>query len=58
MRVFDSFDEAEACERAADSQMKSEDRIRIVLELRSRRHPDATQQRLARICRVIELEQG
>jgi hypothetical protein len=35
-----------------------EERIRIVIELRDRRHPDAVKQGLARVCRVTELERS
>jgi hypothetical protein len=38
--------------------MSPERRLRIVLELRDHRHPDAAEQRLARVFRVVELERS
>ena len=46
------FDEADAL---YDTQLTPEERIQIVIDLRDLRHPDA-QQRLARVCRIVELE--
>jgi hypothetical protein len=38
--------------------MQPDERLRIVIELRDRRHPDAIKQGLARVSRVIELERS
>jgi hypothetical protein len=38
--------------------MSFEQRLNIVIELRDRRHPDAAEQRLARISRVVPLERS
>jgi hypothetical protein len=38
--------------------MSSEERLNILIELRDRRHPDAAEQRLARVSRVVELERS
>jgi hypothetical protein len=38
--------------------MSPQERLNIVIELRNRRHPDAAEQRLARVYRVVELERS
>jgi hypothetical protein len=58
IRVFDSFEAADAADAAEEFDMTPERRIAIVLELRERYYPDATQQGLARVCRIINLEQS
>lgn len=58
IRIFSSFKEADEADVLADAQRSAEERIQIVIELRDRRHPDAAQQGLARVCRVIKRERG
>lgn len=58
MRVFHSFAEAEAAEIDEDRSMTPEQRIAIVLELQTRLYPDAPQQRLARVYRIIQRERS
>ncbi len=58
IRVFDSFEAAEAAEVEEDKAMSPERRIEIVLELQARLNPDGNQQRLARVYRVVERERG
>ncbi len=58
VRKFDSFEEADRADAAEDAAMSPEERLRILIALRDMRHPDAAQQRLARICRVVELERS
>jgi hypothetical protein len=58
VRVFSSFQEADEANARADAALTPEERIQIVIELRDRRHPDAAQQGLARVCRIIQREQG
>lgn len=58
VRIFGSWKEAEEADARWDAEMSPEERLRIVIELRDRRHPDAAEQRLARVSRVIELEQS
>lgn len=58
IRKFDSFEQAEAADVEEDLAMTPEERIAIVLELRSRMYPDANQQGLARIYRLTQLERG
>lgn len=55
-RIFHSFAEAEAADADEDMRMTPEQRIAIVLELQTRVYPDAPQQRLARIHRIIKRE--
>lgn len=58
VRVFDSAAEADKADALADAQLSPDERLRIVIELRERRHPNAAQQGLARVSRVVELEQS
>jgi hypothetical protein len=55
-RIFNSFEEADKEDARQDAAMTPKERLRIVIELRDRRHPDAAQQGLARVCRITELE--
>jgi len=56
LRVFESFEAADRADAERDASLTPEERIRIVLELHARRHPDAASQGFARVCRVVELE--
>jgi hypothetical protein len=58
VRIFNSHAEADAADALFDAQLSPDERIRIVVELRDRRHPDAAQQGLARVYRVVELERS
>ncbi len=58
VRIFNSHGEADDAAALYDAQLTPEERIRITIELRDRRHPDAAQQGLARICRVVERERS
>ena len=55
MRVFASFEDADVADARDDAAMSSEERLNILIELRDRSHPDAAEQRLARVSRVVEL---
>jgi hypothetical protein len=57
-RVFANFEDADEADARYDAAMSSEERLSILIELRDRRHPDASEQRLARVSRVIELERS
>jgi hypothetical protein len=57
-RVFASFEDADVADAHEDAAMSSAERVNIVIELRDRRHPDAAEQRLARVSRVVELERS
>ena len=58
VRIFSSFKDAEESDVREDMAMSPDERIRIVIELRDRRHPDAAKQGLARVCRLIKREQS
>jgi len=57
VRIFSSFKDADDADAREHMAMTPEERIRLVIELRDRRHPDAAKQGLARVCRVIKREQ-
>jgi hypothetical protein len=58
VRVFASFEDADEADARQDTAMSAEERLNILIELRDRSHPDAAEQRLARVYRVVELEQS
>ena len=58
IRVFASFQDADEADARRDAAMSPEERLRILIELRDRRHPDAAEQGLARVTRVVELERS
>ena len=55
VRVFGTFEEADQADAMADAHLTWQERLRMVDDLREQAHPDATKQRLARVCRVTEL---
>jgi hypothetical protein len=58
VRVFSSFREADEADVARDKALTPEERVNITIELRNQRHPDAANQRLARVYRVTKLERS
>jgi hypothetical protein len=58
VKLFASFEDADEADARDDAAMSPEQRLRILIELRDRRHPDAAEQRLARVFRVVELERS
>lgn len=58
VKIFSSFKDADEADARADMSMLPEERLRIVIELRDRRHPDAFKQGLARVCRIVKREQS
>jgi hypothetical protein len=58
VRVFDSFEEADAADVLSRAEMTPQQRVGIFFELRERAHPDAFKQGLARVYRVLELERS
>ena len=58
VRVFASFADADEADARDDASMSPEQRLNILIELRDQRHPDAAEQGLARVSRVVELERG
>ena len=57
-RVFASFEDADESDARHDAAMSPEERLNTLIELRDRLHPDAAEQRLARVSRVVELERS
>jgi hypothetical protein len=55
VRVFRSLEEADEADLRVYASLSPEERLKILIELRDRRHPDAAEQGLARVCRVVEL---
>jgi hypothetical protein len=58
VRIFSSFKDADESNACEDLAMSPDQRVRVVIELRDRRHPDAAKQGLARVCRIIKREQS
>ena len=58
VRVFDTFEEADAADALSRAQMTPQQRAEMFFELRERAHPDAFEQGLARVYRVLELERS
>jgi hypothetical protein len=58
IRIFDSFEEADAEDALSRAKMSPQERVDIFFELRERAHPEAFKQGIARVCRVLELEQS
>ena len=58
VRKFATFQEADEADARFDASLSPEERLRILIELRDRRHPDAAEQGLARVCRVVKLERS
>jgi len=56
--VFSSFREHQEASARFDMSLTPAERIQIVIELRDRWHPDAAKQGMARVCRIIKLEQS
>ena len=58
VRIFDTFEEADAADALSRAEMTPQQRVDIFFELRERAHPDAFKQGFARVYRVLELEQS
>ena len=58
VRIFHSFEEADAADVEEDLRLSPEERIAILLELQARMYPDAAEQRLTRVYRITQLERG
>jgi hypothetical protein len=58
VRIFDSFDEADAADALSRARKSPQQRVDIFFALRERAHPDVFEQGLARVYRVLELEQS
>ncbi|MGD0618838.1 MAG: hypothetical protein ABSB67_14380 [Bryobacteraceae bacterium] len=58
VRIFTSFEEADEADARDDASMSAQQRLNLLIQLRDERHPDAAEQRLARVSRVVELERS
>ena len=58
VRVFDTFEAADAADALFRAQMTPQQRVDIFFELRERAHSDAFKQGFARVYRVLELERS
>jgi hypothetical protein len=58
IRVFRSFEEADAADAEEDRAMTPEHRIAIVFELQARLYPDAAKHGFARVYRDTQREPG
>ena len=56
VRIFNSFEEADAADALTRSQMTPQQRVDIFFAIKERSCSDAANQGLARICRVLERE--
>jgi hypothetical protein len=58
VRIFGTFEEADAADALSRAHMTPQQRADIFFELRERAHPDAFKQGFARVYRVLELERS
>lgn len=58
VRIFGSLEEADQSDASWYMTISPEERLKILIELRDRHHPDAAEQGLARVSRIIQLEQS
>ena len=58
VRIFESFEEADAADAVSRSQMSPQERVDIFFAIQERAFPDAAKQGFARVYRVLELEQS
>jgi hypothetical protein len=58
VRVFESLEDADSADARAHAEMSGEELVENFFAIRERTHPDAFKQGLARVCRVLELEQS
>jgi len=58
IQTYSSYEEADKADAARDAALLPQERLTILIELRNRRHPDAAEQRFARVCHIIELERS
>ena len=53
VRIFNSFEEADAADALSRSQMSPQERVDVFFAIRERAFPDASKQGLARVCREL-----
>ncbi len=58
VRIFHSFDEADEADFRERQSMTPEERVEVFLAIQQRGFRNAADERLARVCRVLTLEQS
>jgi hypothetical protein len=58
VRIFESFEEADAADVLSRNNLSPQERVAIFFAIRERAFPDAFEQRLERVYRILELEQS
>jgi len=58
VQVYSSYEEADNADAIRAAALTPQERLNILIELRNRRHPDAAQQRLARVSPVTGLHES
>ena len=58
VRIFSRFEDADEADARDDAAMSPAQRLKILIDLRDQRHPDAAEQGLTRVSRVAELERS
>jgi|GEM_PF-2714463 len=58
VRIFRNAQAADEADAREDARMLPAERIRTAIELLNLLYPGAAEQRLARVCRITQLEQS
>jgi hypothetical protein len=58
VRIFQSFQEADEANDRERRAMTPEERVEVFLAIQQRVLPNGVDERLARVCRVLNLEQS
>ena len=58
VRIFKSFEEADVANVIDRNRMSPQERVDIFFAIRERANSDASEQGLARVCRVLKLERS
>ena len=58
VRKFNSFEEADTANAISRNNLSPRKRVDIVFAIRERANNDASEQRFARVCRVLQLERS
>ena len=58
VRIFQSFQEADEANDRERRAMTPEERVEVFLAIQQRALPNGVDERLARVCRVLNLEQS
>lgn len=58
VRIFESFQKADAADVRQRQSMTPEERVEVFLAIQQRSFPNAADERLARVYRVLTLEQS